>query len=121
MTAETLCAHGVPDDDPCEPCEDYARRFSNLFEAPGTIVVLAPASWADGAADLLERALYLSSMTVEDADSVKAAIKKKIAVTIVFPINKKDRQETTIGKPFHFLWHRKRHGLISSDRITQVC
>jgi hypothetical protein len=78
--AEALCPHGVPDDDPCEPCEDYARRFSNLFEAPDKIVVLPPASWADGAADLLERALYLRSMTVEDADSVKAVIEEHLAV-----------------------------------------
>lgn len=43
--------------------------------AEGRITVMPPASWSEGAADLLERALYLPSMTREDAEQVEKAIR----------------------------------------------
>ena len=51
-----------------------AGRSSEPEPAPTKITVPPPESWAEGAADLLERALYFRSMSSDDAALVEAAI-----------------------------------------------
>lgn len=50
------------------------RPTHNRLLDHGKIVVLPPASWAENAADLLERALYLRSLDIDDATLTEKAI-----------------------------------------------
>jgi hypothetical protein len=66
---EQAMAGDPPDSVSIEPPSDLPTR-----PRCNKITVLPPTSWAEGAADLLERALYLRSMSSEDAAPVEAAI-----------------------------------------------